>query len=256
MPAPATMSDHPADLIELFSSIQGEGLLVGLRQIFLRFYGCNLTCAYCDTERQVPPSCCAIEGTPGRRDFVPVSNPVALDRVLSHLAGWQSGWPGLHHSLGLTGGEPLLRLEILREWLPPLRKHLPIYLETNGVLSTALQVLINHIDYIGMDFKLPSTAGVGDFWERHAEFLSVAAAKKVFVKVVVGEDTEEWEIGKSCEIIAAIDQSIPLILQPVTGDDGQVAISPIKVLELQELAHLMLREVRVIPQTHKFMGQI
>ena len=38
-----------APIIEVFSSIQGEGLLIGRRQIFVRFAGCNLNCNYCDT---------------------------------------------------------------------------------------------------------------------------------------------------------------------------------------------------------------
>ena len=35
---------------EIFSSIQGEGPVVGYKQLFIRFCGCNLNCAYCDTE--------------------------------------------------------------------------------------------------------------------------------------------------------------------------------------------------------------
>ena len=39
-----------APIIEIFSSFQGEGLLIGERQIFVRFAGCNLDCNYCDTK--------------------------------------------------------------------------------------------------------------------------------------------------------------------------------------------------------------
>ena len=38
-----------ANLIEIFSSVQGEGKYVGCRQIFIRSAECNLNCAYCDT---------------------------------------------------------------------------------------------------------------------------------------------------------------------------------------------------------------
>ncbi|MEM4195978.1 MAG: 7-carboxy-7-deazaguanine synthase QueE, partial [Methanothermobacter sp.] len=46
-----------APIMEVFSSIQGEGLLLGKRQIFIRFAGCNLNCSYCDTPESRDPSC-------------------------------------------------------------------------------------------------------------------------------------------------------------------------------------------------------
>lgn len=35
---------------EIFTSIQGEGLYIGVKQLFIRFCGCNLKCDYCDTQ--------------------------------------------------------------------------------------------------------------------------------------------------------------------------------------------------------------
>ena len=250
------MSKGEAPVTELFSSIQGEGPFVGLRQVFLRFSGCNLDCDYCDTGANVIPEFCMLEGTPGRGDFQQIPNPVAKERIISHLKGWAKGWPGIHHSLSLTGGEPLLQHEILHEWLPDLRRHLPIFLETNGVLHSALFGLLSHIDYISMDIKLPSTSGQIHLWDEHRAFLQIAAGKELFVKTVVGSETEEWEITKACEMIAGVDPSIPLILQPVTNRDGTIGVPPLKVLEFQEIASAHLDEVRIIPQTHKFIGYL
>ena len=42
--------NNKAKIKEIFSSIQGEGLLVGVEQIFIRFCKCNLACKYCDTD--------------------------------------------------------------------------------------------------------------------------------------------------------------------------------------------------------------
>jgi 7-carboxy-7-deazaguanine synthase len=250
------MSEKEAVIVELFSSIQGEGPYVGLRQVFLRFHGCNLECSYCDTNIGEPPPFCRIEGTPGRRDFTEVSNPLSLKRLLSHLEGWERGWPGIHHSLSITGGEPLMQYETLDEWLPELRKILPIYLETNGVLHLPLSRIIESVDYISMDIKLPSTSGCTEMWDKHEEFLKVASRKVVFVKVVVSDDTEEWEIERACRIVSDIDPGITVILQPVTLENGRVGIYPTRCLEYHEVACRYLKEIRIIPQTHKFTGQV
>ena len=250
------MSNKGADLLEVFSSVQGEGPFVGLRQIFIRFHGCNLKCLCCDTNIEAIPVSCKIEATPGRRDFLDESNPVALDHLLSHLEGWSRGWPGIHHSISITGGEPLLNGDILAGWLPELRKLFPIYLETNGLLHSELSGLIGLLDHISMDIKIPSTSGCHDLWEAHGEFLRIAARKDIFVKVVVSDETEMWEIERVCKTMADVNRHIPLILQPVTLANGKVGISPLKVLEFQEISCRYLGKVRIIPQTHRFTGQL
>jgi organic radical activating enzyme len=250
------MSKPSAELAEVFSSVQGEGMLIGLRQVFVRFRGCNLTCDYCDTPTACTAEPCLVEQTPGRRDFVPTPNPVAPDRLVSLIDRWNRGWPGVHHSISITGGEPLLSHTALAAWLPELKTLLPVYLETNGIMHTVLGLLIDHIDIIGMDIKIPSTSGCTDLWDDHRRFLEIAALKDVFVKVVVGEETQEWEISHASDLIAAVNPRIPLILQPVTEPGGAVDMNPVRALEFQEIACRRLHEVRIIPQTHKFMAQL
>ena len=253
---PAIMSESATGMVEIFSSIQGEGMLVGLRQIFARFHACNLECVYCDTEQAACPEYCLVEETPGRRDFSFAANPIAIDRIITLIERWQDGWPAVHHSISLTGGEPLLHVKVLQEWLPSLRSKLPVYLETNGVLPQALADVIAFIDYIAMDIKLPSTSGYTDLWNAHRDFLEIAVRKNVSVKTVIAEGTHDWEIIKACEVIASVGKDVPLILQPLTLNTGMAGISPLRTLELQEIAYRHLDEVRVIPQTHKFLGHL
>ena len=72
-----------ARLVEVFSSIQGEAELVGYRQIFVRTFGCNLRCSWCDSPETLfghPPA--RFERTPGHRDFEQQPNPVGMETIL------------------------------------------------------------------------------------------------------------------------------------------------------------------------------
>lgn len=247
---------EPVYISEIFSSIQGEGMLAGRRQIFVRLMECNLDCRYCDTDFE-KSDICRLESKPGSGTFIQLPQPLQLHKVAAVFDDWRAQLPGAHHSVSFTGGEPLLSADALREWFPEIRKTLPIHLETNGTMHLALRQVIQHLDYISMDMKLPSTAGCTEqLWELHSLFLREAHGSNVSVKVVVSEQSSAAEIEQVCDVISAVDAELPLFLQPLTRSDGSIGITAAHILRLQELASSRLPDVRVIPQMHKLLGAL
>ncbi|MCC6442472.1 MAG: 7-carboxy-7-deazaguanine synthase QueE [Armatimonadetes bacterium] len=243
-------------LVEMFSSVQGEGPLIGYRQIFLRLFGCNIRCDYCDTpdslENLAP---CRIESPPGSRQFACRPNPVPAGELLDILS--EMNRQTRHHSLSVTGGEPLLQADFLKSFLPFVRaEKLLIYLETNGLLPDRLAHIIDLIDIVGMDIKIASSAGIPeDTADIHRRFLEISAARRVFVKIVVAGPTTEYEIRSAADLIAGVSAAIPLVLQPLTPfGRARDTASPEQLLRLQSAALERLEDVRVIPQMHKTMN--
>lgn len=239
-------------LIEIFSSIQGEGKYVGCRQIFVRFEGCNLDCTYCDTEN-APGSheFCEAEAHAGDRDFIRLKNPLSVDAVAEHINKMLAEVP--HQAVSFTGGEPLIHAAFIRELAA--RIDTKIFLETNGTLDKKLAQIIDITDIISMDIKLPSIVSAPQ-WEAHRRFLEIARTKDLYIKIVVADETTDEEFRTAIELVADTAPSALLIIQPVTPFGGCAAASPEKILRYQNYALTKLTDVRVIPQTHKMIGQI
>lgn len=253
MHQPGIMNNH-LHVNEIFSSFQGEGMLAGYRQIFIRLTECNLECRYCDTEF-ARTDFCRVESSPGDGEFVSVEQPLSLFCVSNIISDWLRTAPGAHHSISLTGGEPLLCADQLVEWLPALRRLIPVHLETNGTMHLALERVVGELDYISMDMKLPSTSGcTEDLWELHNLFLTTASRCRVSVKIVVSNETTMDEISRTCNTIINVNAAVPLFIQPVTNKDGSVSISMSQLFHIQTLASSILPDVRVIPQMHKLLG--
>lgn len=238
-------------VIEIFSSLQGEGPYVGYRQLFLRLPECNLACPYCDTS-VAASSKLKIERISGSRDFEEIPNPVSLSDLIKLL---QSFNLNLHHSLSVTGGEPLLWAEQLEQLLPRVRKlGLKIYLETNGTLPDKLALILPWVDIISMDIKLPYAEN--NFWQAHQEFLRQARGTKLFIKIVVDRETNLASLAQARSMLKGENKEIPVILQPVTPVRGLRPPEPKQMLEWQEFMLKELPSVRVIPQTHVYLGQL
>jgi 7-carboxy-7-deazaguanine synthase len=225
-----------AKILEIFTSIQGEGPYIGTKQLFIRFCGCNLECDYCDTKGFADEF--YLEFTP--EELQNYINSFNLKSV---------------HSISLTGGEPLIWSDFLVEFLPFLKDNFKgkIYLETNSILKNNLEKIINYIDIISSDIKLPSSSGIENSFAEHDEFFKIAKKynKEIFAKIVFDENILDIELSHCIKL--ADKYNLMLILQPKMTED-KISINKEKTLEIFDKFLALHPNTRLIPQVHKFLG--
>lgn len=106
---------------EIFYSIKGEGVNVGQPAIFLRLAGCHLRCTWCDSKFTW--------------DFKS-GKQMTTEKIIEKL----KKFPCKH--LVITGGEPLIQQNTLKELLENLKDYY-IEMETSGSLKSHLDEYIN-----------------------------------------------------------------------------------------------------------------
>jgi 7-carboxy-7-deazaguanine synthase len=237
---------------EIFGSFQGEGPFMGERHIFVRLSGCSLGCKYCDTSYSLGEADLAYIEEGAGKPPSPLKNPLSTRTVIEAVLA-QEIFPGFNSKLSITGGEPLEQPEFLRALLEELEGRFEVLLETNGVLAGALREVIDFIDIISMDFKMPSAAGKGVLWDRHRAFLDAARGKELIAKAVVSSGTPAGEVETAARILAEYTQDALLVIQPMVSATKSGPSSEL-LFEFYCAARRVLKNVRVIPQVHKILG--
>jgi len=171
---------------EIFRSIQGEGVRMGVPTTFVRLTGCNLRCRWCDTAF-------AYEGG---RDM---SVAQVVDAV-SRLGPSE---------VCITGGEPMAQhiLPLVQRLIGSGRA---VVVETNGSFPLA-DVLLDGVS-ISMDWKLPSS---GESERMLRENLALLRPVDQ-LKFVVADGEDLREVGR---VLQANAVRSPAIVQPVGGID-------------------------------------
>lgn len=206
-------------VVEQFVSINGEGTHAGELAVFVRFWGCNLRCSYCDT-RWANESECPYEDKTPEEIFRSVK--------AAHI-----------RNVTLTGGEPLLQnhmQELLEQLLAD--EELRVEVETNGAVSLEPFCGVKR-PYFTMDYKLPSSG----FQEKMclSNFALLKPEDTVKFVVGTGEDldcmkriVEQYELDKRCHVY----------LSPVFGQ-----IEPAEIVEY--MIENNMNRVRMQIQMHK-----
>ena len=158
-------------VVEIFDSIDGEGIRAGKTATFIRLAGCNLRCSYCDTLY-------ALFGESEPCEYTEMT----VDEILSKVNA-------AYKRVTLTGGEPLLPLDSARLVARLLQKGYEVNIETNGAVDiTEFSAKIPDTSnmFYTIDYKLPSS-GMTDkmIWNN---FLNLRPND--VIKFVVGSDED------------------------------------------------------------------
>jgi 7-carboxy-7-deazaguanine synthase len=252
------------NLIEVFSSVQGEGPELGTSTLFVRFGACDLRCSWCDTPHSWRPAArCRFQVAAGGEDFEERENPVPLADLVAAL---ERLGLGAHRWLSLTGGEPLLQPDALDEVTRALAGRGPgLWLETHGLHVAALERVLPTLSVVSMDWKLasdvrresdPKRGPVSDFHEAHEAFLRVArSAPHVHVKLVVTPNTRDEEIDEAVRRVARTHPGACLVIQPVTPHGAvKQRPDPATLLAITRRAERQHPNTRLIPQTHPLLS--
>ena len=155
-------------LIELYKSVQGESSFAGLPCIFVRLAGCNLRCAWCDSEYTFSGG-----------------KPFTEDEIVAQIAALAPCT-----LVEFTGGEPMLQA---RELLPLMQRLLDagytLMIETSGERPLAdVPKAVNKI----VDVKCPGAGSAANSFR--LENLA-ALGKGDEVKFVIS-DREDYEFAR------------------------------------------------------------
>lgn len=211
--------------------------MIGKRQIFIRFAGCNIDCKYCDTE---------ISKSGDVGDYYSIDE--LNEKVQSLLT------PDFH-SLEITGGEPLLYSDFIKEFLT--KYNYDAMLETNATLPENLESLTGLVDIVSMDIKLPEHFNTKEEWldvyDNELKSIEVMESNKIkyYVKIVVSWMTPIKIIEDILQDLQGkVSSDVEFIVQPV---------SPMSAWKNKEnLFNISEKigtqyEVSIIPQIHKYM---
>lgn len=145
----AKYTDLP--LMEIYEAIQGEGTRVGTPSVFVRLFGCNLRCWWCDTPYSINRKEAKAFLSPEEYSKLYINHtPYSLTSLV------HTRFP-YHTDVVITGGEPTLRIKEVAELGEYLRERdRYVTVETNGTRVPSWAEF-RQVDLWSISPKLPTT---------------------------------------------------------------------------------------------------
>ena len=234
-----------ARVSEIFTSIEGEGIFVGKKTLFIRFSGCHLKCRWCDTKYALPLD----SGTEYQIDEIE-------DLIIRELQPFT-------YKVNFTGGEPLLQTDAVIKLADFIKKqtNLKTYIESSCFDSELFSKVLPYIDICKIEFKTDDSKVVENevydsllLNEIKCLELAVESNKTTYIKIVL---TNSTNLESFKNLVYNISKKIKpsdilgFIIQPSHGVD-QPTVN--KLLDTYDIVQPMFPEVRIIPQLHKEIG--
>jgi 7-carboxy-7-deazaguanine synthase len=176
---------------EIFESIQGEGQMTGYPCVFIRLYGCNFNCRWCDTLYSREPS----------KDF----KEMTVGQVIEEVKKFKSKY------ICITGGEPLFQKKEVKKLVDKLIK-LGYFCEinTNGSLAIWKQRGLRW----AVDSKMPSSGMFGRFYYENLKYLGSGDDIIMVVK-----NKKDYSVASSeIKEIRKRNRKVKMVLSPCWGD--------------------------------------
>ncbi len=231
-------------IFEVFTSVEGEGILFGTKTLFVRLAGCPFSCFYCDTKESLPLDS-------GDEYSIDDANQLIDQRLKNQT-----------YKVNFTGGDPLIQHEAVALLAKNIQnKKIPTYLESSCFDIDRFNHVLPFIDIVKIEFKTKDS----DFIDsQHYEKLishtmkclqsSVNAKKITYIKIVVSSKTQLKDFKKLINKIFTIisnDDIDGFIIQPTYGVSEP---SLDLLLNLYDLVYPFYIDVKVVPQLHKLLG--
>jgi len=204
-------------ICEIFFSIQGEGVFVGVPSYFVRFYGCNKRCFYCDT----------IYALKGK--FYTMSANEVSKKIPKGS------------SVVITGGEPTCQAEFLKGLTKKLKKNKNfISIETNGFKS------LKGVEFDFVSFHMEKLG------KKEKSFIKEISRKPFCVKIIVTKKTNFADVKKAAEFLKNFKKAT-LILQVQSRGSRILKNSLKKALAFAKEISAFYPSIRALPQIHKIL---